>query len=125
MLSLSTLFSLFQYLARIEAAPFRKKEGTLETSDVFNYGDVNEDNEVSITEKNNQFKITFGLYEIDGDWHKSSAFKFECYSNIFVPTNYPAQLCGSVPFVLLVPLVPRAGTEISSLHRALSVTRPG
>ena len=74
----------------------------MQTSDVFRYGDVNDDNKVSLTEKSNQFKITFGLYEPFGAWHRSSGFKFECFANRFEPTNYPTQLCGNVLFVLLL-----------------------
>ena len=57
---------------------------------------MNTVNEVSLTEKNNDFKITFGLYEPFGEWHRSSGFKFECFSNTFEPSDYPIQLCGSV-----------------------------
>ena len=88
---------LFQYLAGIEEAPFRKKRGSLNTSQIFDYGDMNADSEVSLTEKSNEFKITFGLYEPYGAWHKSSGFKFECFSDNFQPTDYPTQLCGNPP----------------------------
>ena len=81
-------------------APFRKKEGNLETSAIFNYGDPDLENEVSLTEKNNQFKIVFGLFEPDGDWHKSSGFTFECLSSTFVPSVYPTEICGE--FLLLL-----------------------
>ena len=82
-------------------APFRKKEGNLETSAIFNYGDPDITNEVSLTEKNNQFKIVFGLFEPDGDWHKSSGFTFQCLSSTFVPSVYPTEICGE--FLLLLP----------------------
>ena len=85
---------LFQYLGGVEEAPFRQKRGSLKTSELFDFGDENADNEVSLTEKNNEFKITFGLYDPYGDWHKSSGFKFECFSSTFEPTDYPTQLCG-------------------------------
>ena len=98
---------LFQYLAGIEEAPFRQKRGALNTSEVFDYGDMNADNEVSLTEKNNEFKITFGLYDPYGDWHKSSGFKFECFSDNFQPSDYPTQLCGN-------PLPPPSPSPSSS-----------
>ena len=55
---------------------------------------------MSITEKNNQFKITFGLFSPRRAWHKSSGFKFQCFSSTFVPSGYPTQLCGEVYSVI-------------------------
>ena len=86
--------AVFQYLAGISSSPFNKKGGNLDTKDVFKFGDVNADNEVSLTSKGNTFKITFGLYEPYGSWHKSSGFKFQCFSDNFEPSDYPTQLCG-------------------------------
>ena len=85
---------MFQYLAGVRDEPFRQKGGDLSLTDVFDYGDSNADNEVSLTEKNNEFKITFGLFDPDGAWHRSSGFTFECFSDNFLPSDYPTQLCG-------------------------------
>ena len=57
---------------------------------------------MTLTEKSNDFKITFGLWEPYGQWSKSSGFKFECFSSTFVPSDYPTQLCGDI-FVLTSP----------------------
>ena len=59
---------------------------------------IRDSNEVSMTEKDNDFKITFGLYEPFGEWHRSSGFRFECFSNNFLPSSYPTQLCGIFDF---------------------------
>ncbi|KAK7107224.1 hypothetical protein V1264_015177 [Littorina saxatilis] len=78
----------------VKDAPANKKGGILETSDVFNFVANDVDNLVILYEKNGQFKITYGVYEPGGRWHQTSGFQFDCYSNIFVPTDYPTQLCG-------------------------------
>ena len=109
---------LFQYLAGIEDSPFRQKGGSLNTSDIFIYGDINADNEVSLTEKKNEFKVTFGLYDPRGDWHKSSGFKFECFSDNFQPSDYPTQLCGNPP-----PPPPHHHHHYHHHHRDISLAR--
>ena len=73
----------------------------MDTAEVFDYGDKNATNMVSLIEKNKEFKITFGLYEPYGAWHHSSGFRFECFSSTFIPSGYPTQLCGDFFFFTL------------------------
>ncbi|KAK7106921.1 uncharacterized protein [Littorina saxatilis] len=84
-----------KYLNNIKKEPFVKKDGALSTGDVFTFGPRNADNKVTLVEKSGDFNITFGLYEPEGDWHKSSSFKFECFSSTFDPSDYPKQICGN------------------------------
>ncbi|KAL8575542.1 hypothetical protein ACOMHN_059606 [Nucella lapillus] len=84
-----------KYLEGMKDMPFNKRDGDLELENVFTFGKPNADDEVSLTEKNGEFKITFGLYDPFGKWHKNSKFSFECYSKTFEPADYPTQLCGN------------------------------
>ncbi|KAK7106920.1 uncharacterized protein [Littorina saxatilis] len=91
----STLKIARKYLDNLKMAPFTRKDGFLKTEDIFTYGPRTADNQVSLIEKNGDFKITYNLYDPDGSMHKSSGFRFECFSDTFVPTAYPQQLCGN------------------------------
>ncbi|KAK7108788.1 hypothetical protein V1264_016457 [Littorina saxatilis] len=84
-----------KFLDGSKDAPFNKKDGALETTDVFNFGPTTEDDEVSLIEKNNEFEVVFGLYMPGDTWHRRSGFQFNCHSANFQPSGYPDQICGN------------------------------
>jgi len=88
----TTLTVAKKYIDGIKPEPFNKKDGQLSASDVFNY--ESDPKTVSLVEKNNQFRIDFGLYDVTT--HKGpSGFTFTCQSDNAELTPYPQQVCGN------------------------------
>lgn len=71
--------------------PFAKKEGNLNTEDVFNYSKSQGD--VTATAVDGSFSITFGPYDPEGSKHRNVAMKFTCNTND-APSGFPDTLCG-------------------------------
>ena len=69
--------AVFQYLIKgDEREPFNKKGGSMETSDLFRVSKTTSD--VSLTEKDGVFSVTFAPYDFNGGKHKDSGLKFVC-----------------------------------------------
>ena len=63
----------------------------METTDLFRVSKTTSD--VSLTEKDGVFSVTFAPYDFNGRKHKDSGLKFVCNVDN-VPTPYPTQFCG-------------------------------
>ncbi|KAK7108794.1 hypothetical protein V1264_016461 [Littorina saxatilis] len=84
-----------KYLDGAKDAPFIKKDGALNTSEVFNFGPTTQDDQVTLIAKDGSFHVIFSLYEAGSTWQKRSGFQFDCLSADFEPSDYPDQLCGN------------------------------
>ena len=71
---------------------FTKKSGDAETEDILVYG---KDGQSTWAEaKNGDFRVTFIPWDPENSAFPMSAWSFECFSEDFQATGYPAQICG-------------------------------